>query len=89
MAEGRGFEPLIRCYPYNGLANRRLQPLGHLSGACRQENLGQISACDAMAGIEMRIGRAQTGQGLRRRAGPSGNGLRSPVDRDVTGPHSQ
>ena len=42
-----------------------------------------------MAGIEMRIGRAQTGQGLRRRAGPSGNGLRSPVDRDVTGPHSQ
>jgi hypothetical protein len=23
--------------PYNGLANRRLQPLGHLSGVCRQQ----------------------------------------------------
>ncbi len=31
MAETRGFEPPIRCYPYNGLANRRLQPLGHVS----------------------------------------------------------
>ena len=26
-----GFEPTIRYYPYNGLANRRLQPLGHPS----------------------------------------------------------
>ncbi len=27
-----GFEPMIRINnPYNGLANRRLQPLGHLS----------------------------------------------------------
>ncbi len=31
MAETRGFEPPIRCYSYNGLANRRLQPLGHVS----------------------------------------------------------
>lgn len=31
MAEKGGFEPPVRCYPYNGLANRRLQPLGHLS----------------------------------------------------------
>jgi DNA repair protein RecO (recombination protein O) len=31
MAEWRGFEPPIRCYPYNGLANRRLRPLGHHS----------------------------------------------------------
>ena len=31
MAEGKGFEPSIQCYPYNGLANRRLQPLGHPS----------------------------------------------------------
>ena len=23
--------------PYNGLANRRLQPLGHLSGVCFQQ----------------------------------------------------
>src|SRR5665213_1522267 len=32
-SEREGFEPSIRCYPYNGLANRRLQPLGHLSTA--------------------------------------------------------
>jgi hypothetical protein len=31
VAEGTGFEPAIRCNPYNGLANRRLQPLGHPS----------------------------------------------------------
>ena len=31
MAEGMGFEPTIRYNPYNGLANRRLQPLGHPS----------------------------------------------------------
>ena len=31
MAERGGFEPPIRFNPYNGLANRRLQPLGHLS----------------------------------------------------------
>ena len=33
-SEREGFEPSIRVYtPYNGLANRRLQPLGHLSAA--------------------------------------------------------
>src|SRR5262245_22498609 len=32
LAERMGFEPMIRVSPYNGLANRRLQPLGHLSG---------------------------------------------------------
>ena len=31
LAERGGFEPPIRFNPYNGLANRRLQPLGHLS----------------------------------------------------------
>ena len=31
MAERRGFEPPISCYTYNGLANRRLRPLGHRS----------------------------------------------------------
>ena len=30
-SERQGFEPWIQYYPYNGLANRRLQPLGHLS----------------------------------------------------------
>ena len=33
LAEREGFEPSIRCNSYNGLANRRLQPLGHLSTA--------------------------------------------------------
>ncbi len=31
MAERGGFEPPIGFYPYNSLANCRLQPLGHLS----------------------------------------------------------
>ena len=31
MAETEGFEPSIQCYPYNALAKRRLQPLGHVS----------------------------------------------------------
>ena len=31
MAERGGFEPPVRFKPYNGLANRRLKPLGHLS----------------------------------------------------------
>ena len=30
--ERPGFEPGVRFYPYDGLANRYLQPLGHLSG---------------------------------------------------------
>jgi hypothetical protein len=31
LAEGMGFEPTIGVSTYNGLANRRLQPLGHPS----------------------------------------------------------
>jgi hypothetical protein len=31
LAEGMGFEPTIQLSSYNGLANRRLQPLGHPS----------------------------------------------------------
>ena len=31
LAEGKGFEPSIPVSQYNGLANRRLQPLGHPS----------------------------------------------------------
>jgi hypothetical protein len=30
-----GFEPTVRYYPYTGLANQRLQPLGHLSAPLR------------------------------------------------------
>src|SRR5690348_16285297 len=50
MAEGTGFEPAIRHNPYNGLANRRLQPLGHPSteewirhGACGDSFTGRAS----------------------------------------------
>ncbi len=32
MAESGGFEPPEQVSPFNGLANRRLQPLGQLSG---------------------------------------------------------
>ena len=39
-SEREGFEPSIRCYPYNGLANRRLQPLGHLSAATSASTRG-------------------------------------------------
>ena len=31
ITERPGFEPGVRFYPYDGLANRYLQPLGHLS----------------------------------------------------------
>ena len=33
LAENGGFEPPIELSPYNGLANRRLQPLGQLSAS--------------------------------------------------------
>ncbi len=33
MAEREGFEPSIQVTPYDDLANRCLQPLGHLSAA--------------------------------------------------------
>ena len=31
MAERAGFEPAVRCNPYDGLANRYFRPLSHLS----------------------------------------------------------
>jgi hypothetical protein len=38
MAEREGFEPSLEFLgPQNGLANRRLQPLGHLSGVLFQQ----------------------------------------------------
>ena len=43
LAEGMGFEPTIRITPYNGLANRRLQPLGHPS----TDEWGQHGVCAA------------------------------------------
>ena len=39
MAEPEGFEPSIRYNPYDDLANRCLQPLGHSSAVrCRTSN---------------------------------------------------
>jgi hypothetical protein len=46
MAENGGFEPPIELSPYNGLANRRLQPLGQLS-VCVAEARGGYSSCPA------------------------------------------
>src|SRR6476660_3189799 len=40
MAEWTCFEPPIRVKPYNGLANRRLQPLGHHSILTLAEGVG-------------------------------------------------
>ena len=49
MAEKGGFEPPVRCYPYNGLANRRLQPLGHLSTRASAQGQGAAPVRDIMA----------------------------------------
>src|ERR1039458_7366553 len=46
MAERGGFEPPIRFNPYNGLANRRLQPLGHLSTQNSSPLPDQSGNCD-------------------------------------------
>ena len=36
LAVRQGFEPWVELLiPYNGLANRRLQPLGHLTAVCK------------------------------------------------------
>ena len=44
MAESGGFEPPVQVSPYNGLANRRLQPLGQLSGDTRSWNVPDYTA---------------------------------------------
>jgi hypothetical protein len=45
-AERKGFEPSIQVSPYAGLANRCLQPLGHLSlCACRESVTHQTMWC--------------------------------------------
>ena len=45
MAERGGFEPPIRFYPYNSLANCRLQPLGHLSCAISSSVKDGLCGC--------------------------------------------
>ena len=47
LAEGKGFEPSIPVSQYNGLANRRLQPLGHPSaGAACGNRFSSVSHGD-------------------------------------------
>ena len=45
MAENGGFEPPIELSPYNGLANRRLQPLGQLSVLLHSSLLLFVTSC--------------------------------------------
>ncbi len=40
MAETEGFEPSVRNYPYDGLANRWFQPLTHVSAWLERSALG-------------------------------------------------
>ena len=44
-----GFEPAVPLTRYAGLANRCLQPLGHLSRARRHEVAGQVNRCRCKA----------------------------------------
>jgi hypothetical protein len=43
-ADRAGFEPAVGLAPYAGLANRYLQPLGHLSGGWVSVAQGLIEA---------------------------------------------
>ena len=38
MAERAGFEPAVRCDPYDDLANRCFRPLSHLSARVGRDN---------------------------------------------------
>ena len=48
LAERGGFEPPIGCYTYNGLANRPLRPLGHLSESCADQSRAPVE-CKAFS----------------------------------------
>ena len=43
MAEGGGFEPPVRFYPYNGLANRPFRPLRHPSESRTQSRNARLA----------------------------------------------
>jgi uncharacterized damage-inducible protein DinB len=47
MAESGGFEPPVQLSPYNGLANRRLQPLGQLSSGVARYLTFIIAQCSS------------------------------------------
>jgi hypothetical protein len=59
MAERGGFEPPIRFYSYNGLANRRFRPLSHLSQRCgriNRESFGkQVNVPPSVADVGRKI----------------------------------
>jgi hypothetical protein len=42
MAEREGFEPSVRCNPYDGLANRYIRPLCHLSDSDNHEAITTV-----------------------------------------------
>src|SRR5262249_15244038 len=44
MAEREGFEPSRGCYPSNGLANRPLEPLGHLSDCLTKARAASVAS---------------------------------------------
>src|SRR3954452_16996312 len=60
-AEREGFEPSIRVSTYAGLANRCLQPLGHLSGrvpkARRLPTLPQLweFSCESLSRSKLKV----------------------------------
>ena len=67
MAEGRGFEPRKGVSPFNDLANRRLQPLGHPSagagpcGCARTLGTGRRYTAYAVAFPSFESASCQTG----------------------------
>ncbi len=54
VAERVGFEPTVRCYPYNGLASRRYRPLSHLSSrvVCVGEGRTSPDTCEKLRYLE-------------------------------------
>src|SRR5215216_6271851 len=54
VVERAGFEPAIQVAPYAGLANRCLQPLGHLSGHDRRLRrwFRQLFGCQVRVRVE-------------------------------------
>jgi hypothetical protein len=52
MAERGGFEPPVRFNPYNGLANRRIRPLCHLSNQLITSHLSVNQGLPVTRGLD-------------------------------------
>ena len=81
LAERAGFEPAVRCYAYDGLANRCFRPLSHLSGETGVTN--RLDQVVVLRGIRVlyhtRSGRSRqcgTGGIVAYARGFAGNGIR-------------